>query len=352
MKQFMGASTSGNLKEAVNGLKEPKLILLFSNESAFAGHVKELEKLYPNVPSIGCTGNSYVKTQVVENGCSIIAFTGELKVKTGVLTNVDTTPVLKMLYLEEGLIEIGANKEDSVCIDFCTGNDSCVVTTLNMSLRRRQISLVGGTAWSTQVSVNGKIYENACVYALVKNMRGRIKTYKENIYHPTNFRYLATKTEPKQHKIITLDNRPAADIYCEALGIPESKIETQTYENPFGRYIGSSVYIISIKEKQENGIVCFKQVNEMDILTILELSDVRKVVQNTMAQIRQDFHYNISGILSINCLFRYNLFSERGFFPTYLEWMDSLADHAGFIGMGEHYNTQHINQSMSCLVFE
>lgn len=58
MEQFMGTSVSGNLMEAVKGLQNPKLILLFSNVSTFANHVKELEKLYPNVPSIGCTGNS------------------------------------------------------------------------------------------------------------------------------------------------------------------------------------------------------------------------------------------------------------------------------------------------------
>lgn len=351
MKQFIGASTSGNLKDAVRGLENPKLIILFSEASIFAKQVKELEKLYPGVPSIGCTGGSYVKTQVVEEGCSVIAFTGELKAETGVLTHVDKTPVLRIRHLEESLSKIGANSSNTVCIDFCTGNDGCVVTTLNMSLRKRQISLVGGTAWGTEVSVNGKVYENACVYALVKNEGGKIKTYKENIYRPMEFRYVATRTEPEQHKIVMLDGRPAADVYCEALGIPASKIETQTYENPFGRYIGSNVYIISIKEKQDNGIVCFKQVNEMDIITILQLDDVDKVVQNTMTQIQQDFK-NISGILSVNCLFRYNLFKERGFFNTYLDRMGSLAEHAGFIGMGEHYNTQHVNQSMSCMVFE
>lgn len=351
MEQFMGTSASGNLKEAVSGLKNPKLILLFSEVSMFANHVRELEKLYPGVPSIGCTGSSYVKTQVVEKGCSVIAFTGAAKAETGVLTHVDKMPVLMIRHLEESIARLGANAENTVCIDFCTGNDSCVVTTLNMSLRKHRISLVGGTAWSNEVSVNGKIYENACVFALVKNEGGRIKTYKENIYRPTNVRYVATKTQPEEHKIVTLDGRAAAEVYCEALGIPESKIETQTYENPFGRYIGTNIYIISIKEKQENGIVCFKQVNETDILTILELDDVDKVIENTMAQIRQDFGH-ISGILSINCLFRYNLFSQRGFFGTYLGKMGSLADHAGLIGMGEHYNAQHINQSMSCMVFE
>ncbi len=91
--------------------------------------------------------------------------------------------------------------------------------------------------------------------------------------------------------------------------------------------------------------------NETDIITILELDDVDKVVQNTMVQIQQDFP-RISGILSINCLFRYNLFTEHGFFGTYLQRMGSLGNHGGLIGMGEHYNAQHINQSMSCMVFE
>lgn len=351
MKQFMGTSASGDLKEAVRGLENPKLILLFSEVSMFARHVKELEKQYPGVPSIGCTGSSYVKTQTIEKGCSVIAFTGEVKAETGVLTKVDKTPMLMIRHLEESLAKIRPNPNNTVCIDFCTGNDSCVVTTLNMSLRKQKISLVGGTAWSSEVSLNGVVYENACVYALLKNEKGRIKTYKENIYKPMNFRYIATKTDPSQNKIISLDGKAASQVYCEALQIPESKIETQTYENPFGRYIGTDIYIISIKEKQDSGIVCFKQVNEMDIITILELDNVDQVIKNTIMQIQQDFPH-ISGILSINCLFRYNLFCEHGFFNTYLNWMNGLSDHAGFIGMGEHYNEQHINQSMSCVVFE
>ncbi len=54
MKQFFGMSQNGNLSEAVNGLRQPQFIMLFSNDSQFESHVKTLEKLYPNVPSIGC----------------------------------------------------------------------------------------------------------------------------------------------------------------------------------------------------------------------------------------------------------------------------------------------------------
>ncbi len=352
MEQFIGKSLSGNLKEAVYGLSEPKFIILFSKEEYFEKHVRELEKMYPDIPSIGCVGTSYTgDIYNGDDGCSVIAYTGSIEAVTGVLTDIEQAPVLKIRELDENMRKINAESDNTVCIDLCTGNDGCVVTTLNMVLRRFNISLVGGTSWCDKVSVNGKVYSDACVYAFVKNLSGRIKTYKENIYRPTDNRFVVTKTDTKEKKIISLDNTPAAQVYCRALNIPESKIETQTYENPFGRFIGKEIYIISIKQQQENGIVCFKQVNEMDVLTILQLDDVDRVVNSTISKIKNDFP-TISGIFSVNCLFRYNLFSEHDYFGAYLSRMQGLGCHAGFVGMGEHYNGQHINQSMSCVVFE
>ena len=59
MKQIFGKSQSGNLQEAVRGISRPQLLMLFSNSEQFERHVKELEELYPNVPSIGCIGMCY-----------------------------------------------------------------------------------------------------------------------------------------------------------------------------------------------------------------------------------------------------------------------------------------------------
>ena len=73
MRQFFGTSRHGNLKEAVQGLGCPQFIMLFSNDGQFDAHVRELENLYPGVPSIGCIGMSY-DIRVVENGVSVIAF--------------------------------------------------------------------------------------------------------------------------------------------------------------------------------------------------------------------------------------------------------------------------------------
>ncbi len=78
MRQFFGMSQSGNLQEAVRGLKSPQLIMLLSNNEQFEEHVKKLESLYPHVPSIGCIGMCY-DTKVVEKGVGVIAFYGWYK---------------------------------------------------------------------------------------------------------------------------------------------------------------------------------------------------------------------------------------------------------------------------------
>lgn len=56
--KFSGMSQSGNLPEAVQGLRNPQLIMLLSNSDQFEAHVKKLEELYPQIPSIGCIGRS------------------------------------------------------------------------------------------------------------------------------------------------------------------------------------------------------------------------------------------------------------------------------------------------------
>jgi len=84
LRQFFGKSQTGNLQEAVRGLSKPQLILLLSNSEQFEAHVKKLEALYPNVPSIGCIGMSY-DTKVVEKGVVVIAFYDGISAAANVL---------------------------------------------------------------------------------------------------------------------------------------------------------------------------------------------------------------------------------------------------------------------------
>ncbi len=351
MKQFFGISQSGNLQDAVRGLQNPQLIMLFSNSGQFEEHVKKLEALYPNVPSIGCIGMCYDK-RIVEKGVGIVAFSDGVTVAANVLEKASVMPVKYIQRLEKDVAKVNGSHNDTICIDFCSGNDACVLTTIHSVLKHRNISLVGGTGDAGKVSANGKVYEDAVAYAMVRNNNGKVKAYKENIYHQMgNYRVVASKTDKSEYILGDLNGKPAKQVYQQILRVTEEQILTQTFKNPFGKINGNETCIISIKEVCGNGLTCYRQVNDSDVLILLELGDYRKIVKNTIQEIRQDFS-RISAVFSVNCLFRYLLFTENNYMQEYLEEMGTLGNHVGLVGYGEHYNNQFVNQSMSCVVFE
>lgn len=351
MRQFFGMSQSGNLQEAVQGLRNPQLIMLLSNSDQFEAHVEMLEKLYPHIPSIGCIGMSY-DTRVVEKGVGIIAFYDGISATANVLEEVSVMPVKYIERLEQDVKAINSSREDTICIDFCSGNDACVLTTIYSELKRKGISLVGGTGDAGKVSANGKVYQDAVAYALVKNNHGRVKAYKENIYHQMgDHRFIASKTDKANYIMGKLNGVPAKQVYQEMLHISEKDIQTQTFKNPFGKINGDDICIISIKEVSGNALTCFRQVNDSDVLVLLELGDYKAIVKETIQKIKKDFP-RISAVFSVNCLFRYLLFTENNYMKEYLHEMSALGNHAGLVGYGEHYNNRFVNQSMTCVVFE
>ena len=351
MRQFFGMSQNGDLAEAVKGLDTPQFIMLMSNNAQFETHVKTLEKYYPGVPSIGCIGMSY-DIRVVEEGVGVVAFYDGVSAAANVLEQVSVMPAKYIKRLEEDVQIVNGTSADTVCIDFCSGNDACVLTTINTVLNRRGISLVGGTGDAGKVAVNGRIYEDAVAYAIVRNLNGKVKTYKEKIYRKHgNYRFIASDTDKENYVIGTLNGKSAKQVYKSILHVTDEQILTQTFQNPFGKINGDDTCIISIKEVQGDALACFRQVNDSDVLIMLELADYEAVVRRTIQNICRDFPSR-SAVFTVNCLFRYKLFCERGYMETYLQEMSELGNHAGLVGYGEHYNNRFVNQSMTCVVFE
>lgn len=135
MKQFTGISRSGDVKEAVLGLERPQLLILCgSDKEAFKNQVEEIEALFPGVPSIGCVGQSYAKTDVVENGFTVTAFYDGISARANVLEEAGTMPVKYIKRLEKDMNAVNGTAENMVCMDFCAGNDECVLATINSVL--------------------------------------------------------------------------------------------------------------------------------------------------------------------------------------------------------------------------
>ena len=272
MKQIYRVDKSGNLAQAISEITAPKLLLLMSNNEQFEQHVEELERYFPGVPSIGCIGGSYGgQTVVADNGVAVIAMEGNLSVVTNVLEQASTMPVKYIGRLEEDINKVAASQNNTICIDFCSGNDACVLTTIYSVLGKKHISLVGGTGDGGKVSVNGKIYADADAYALIRNNDGKIKVYKENIYKQVPAcRFIASKTDRSKYLIGELNGRPARKVYQDILNIGDKEMATQTFKNPLGKMNGQDICIISIKEVVGDKLECYRQVNDSDVLTLLD----------------------------------------------------------------------------------
>ncbi len=350
MRLTYGSSKTGSLSEAVSGISKPSFLILMSNDANFEKHVEEMEKAFPGVPSIGCVAISYEKGAC--DGVGVSAFF-DVDVVTGVIENASTMPVKSIKSFEDNLRSIRPDSKNTVCIDLCTGNDATVLATLNTVLGKQRIQLMGGTGDAGRVSRNGVVCTDADVYAFVKNRGGKVKVYKENIYQPMKegYRFIASHTDRSKYLIGQLNGKPAKRVYMETLGISEREIAEQTFKNPFGKMIGDDICIISLKEVIGEGISCYRQVNDSDVLTLLELKDYRDILEDTTSRIKQDFN-RISGIYSVNCIFRYLVFEQNKTWGNYLSTMGRLGPHCGLVGFGEHNNDQFINQTMTCVVFE
>ena len=351
MRIFYGKSTSGNIAEATKGLGNPKLIIMVSNADNFEANVEAIEKQYPGVPSIGCVGMGY-DTTVVENGVSITGFLEGVTVQTGVLEKVSVSPARHIARLEKDIQAVKPGKENTAIIDFCAGNDAAVLTTLSGLVTKYNLQVMGATGDAGKVSVNGIVYADGMAYAIVKNEGGRVKTYKENIYEPIDKKQLiASKTDKSKYYLGELNGKPAKQFYMELTGCSESGIVDQTFKNPFGKMMGDDVCIASIKAVSGNGLILYRQINDSDILTLLEMRDPMEIAQHTVDRIRSDFNH-VSAIFSVNCIFRYLVLKQRNELNAYLDKIGTLGSSCGLVGYGEHYNTQFVNQTMTCVVFE
>ena len=202
------------------------------------------------------------------------------------------------------------------------------------------------------MSANGRVYEDAAAYALVRNLHGRVKIYKENIYRQMGEERLVTSGTDKAEGLIGAFNGQSARlVYQNLLHAEARNLETQTFRNPLGQLDGEETYITSVREASGSALRCYRPVGDAQVLTVLELGDYPAIVRHTVQTIRRDFP-RPSAVFSVNCLLRYLLFRRDRYMREYLREMGSLGNHAGFVGYGEHYNGRLVNQTMVCAVFE
>lgn len=347
------------IAEATSGISTADGIIFMSDYGRLEQFSAKLSQIYPDIDIIGTAGTVYFGNTIDDKNILIVtAITGDASLSGGVLEDVAKMPLRHMYRLSDSVKKVDPGDDDTVCIEFCTSNEEVLVSSLNVILDPEGIGLAGGTVYGAPdgkpslVSYNGKVYDDACAYMIIKNKSGKAYVIRENIYDKGDGpEHTATKVNLANKELIELDNRPAADVYMEETGVSKGEIVDNVMKAPFGRVIDNDIYVSSMNGVTASGsITNYKRINQSDSLCILKLLDYREINQDTRDEIR-GLVARPSLIFSINCIYRYLLFQDERYLDEFLSDMSNVAPFVGYIGGGEQYNRQHVNQTMVCAVF-
>ena len=352
------------INEAAGG-RVPILIVFFSSNVQFYYHSNKLHEIYPQSTIIG--SSSYICLSSEGYGpdglCALAVFDG-IDCVAGVMPEVQVYPMQYAADVTEAAHRI-AKFENTVCLEFTTALLACeeiVLDTLNKGLEGTGIPVfgsssgMGASSIMTYVSLNGQIYNEACVFVLIHNEMGGIKLIRENMYRPTIVSFMVTDVDCERRIIYEFDGRNAAQFLCEKLGIRKDRIRDYLAEHPFGCMVGDEIYNISVEDvdPDSGAVYCDSRVYNRTKIVLMEARpDIREVWRRTYELAMDSGNFKPAFTLIANCVIRTDYLIEHRLID---EFNDAMTDYykcyVGTSGMGEQLYDRHLNQTMIMALFE
>ncbi|MGL4738903.1 MAG: FIST signal transduction protein [Cellulosilyticaceae bacterium] len=366
MQYKIGRSSKRDRKEAIGeaslGLVNPKFIFYCAGIEHFEAYTEEISNRFPEAVCMGATTFAAFDRQGAhKETLMILGIESGIECYGDVLEDADRYP-LKYVDRVEACVTKMKDARNTMCFEVSSAlmsSEEFVLSTLNSVLEKKDIPIFGGSAGDfgkaekTMIGFNGKVYDKACAFVLIKNLSGKIRFYQENIYKPTKHHFFSTKVDVKNRIVHEYNNRPAAEVMAEALGTTLSQLPKYLDSYPLGRIIGDKMYITANQMITANkGMAYHAKVYNNSHMVLLEPDDYKEVVKCTLAQIKEEVP-RPQLTLVVHCLARSILFEKEGYLNDFAKELGgTLGEYVGFGGYGEQLGKQHFNQTMIVAVFE
>ncbi len=342
--------------------RNPILILFSSNVDDFSFVAKEMYEKFPASTVMGMS--SYINFSSEGygiNGVSAIAVYAGIECSSGVLYDITTYPLRYVHNVNDALNAIGT-VENLVTLEFTPAFGNCeeiVQDTFRTAFTGVRVPVVGSSAGTpngrevSYVSLNGQIYDEACVFTIIRNLNGPVHIFKENLFKPTGDEYKATDVDCDERAVYEYDSRPAAAVVANALHIPIEDLEDELLMHPVGRTEKGELYITEVDKIHPDGrITYFSRIYNNCIVQQLELDDMDMVWKETAMNVHEKVS-DISFSLVVNCCSRSNYFLKEDKFDEYNSFLTTeYGNFFGVSGYGEQMNFTHLNQTMLLVCFE
>lgn len=343
----------------------PSLVLFFSDDELFPDVARELSRRFPAATVIGAsTFASFSPGGLCRHGLNVAALEGGVHVSSGLIREVTRHPGLiyddvvrdALAAIEPGGVAVG----ETCCLVMNpsgTASEELVLDVLARALDGTGIPVFGGSASSDvcvrgSVSLDGNVYSNSSVFALVSIEGEAIDICQENVFRPMGGGFRVTGSDVGRRTLHELDGRPAADVLCEALGVEPDGLAAALAEHPLGRVPKGQLFIDEVERiAGDGGIVTYCRILEGSEVVLLEARDFPTTMGDTLERIHAHLD-RIDFALAVNCFSRTQMYLRNGWMDEFCERMSgSLGSYVGLTSHGEQLGRYQLNLTLLVLSF-
>ncbi|MBO6302235.1 MAG: hypothetical protein J6N15_07345 [Ruminiclostridium sp.] len=345
---------------------QPKLIVFSSDLDNFMLYSGAFREKFPVSQIIGTTSFLNCSDEChAERGLAAMAIYSGIDCAGGVLEECGRCPVKYIGEAETAISLLRLSKEDTgrtCCLEFTSAHGNCeelAIDTLRRAAGGADIPLFGSSAGVKKgtscsfVSLNGRVYTDACVFMYLRNTRGRISLIRGNTYRQTGHFFQATNVDCEKRTVYEFDGRTAGEYLSSLINIEIPVLERELTFHPIGRIYDDNVYITDAKEIGEDmSVTFFSHIYNYSRLVLLEPDDANNVKRQFIEKL-ESIGYTPSFSIAVNCFFDYGVFDSKGFSEEFIRYIgDKCGKYLGVSGCGEQIDNMHVNKTMLLAAFE
>jgi len=372
MKWHLGYSvkedTLAAIEEACQTFRntQPELVLFFSDSIRFERVAVLLHGIFPKAVTMGAsTYASFSLQGLCRNGINVMALIGggDVRICANHIDEITKYPMKYKQNIERAVSQLEPlqpGTQNTVCFllnPAGTGSEELVLDTIGEVLHDKHIPVVGGSASSEacvtgKVSLNGRIYADSSVFALIQLSKGHVYIYQENIFKPMDHTFTITRADVDRRTIYELDGHPAAEVLCRALQVPFDQLALKLVRHPFGRIPDNKLFVDEVERVNQDGsITTFCRVFNQSQIVLLEPCDCQQTLSQTLAAIHAEMPVIDSSII-INCYSRTQMFLQNGWMDEFLHvFGTSMGAYIGLTSHGEQLGDYQLNLTLLVLSF-
>ncbi len=327
---------------------QPTFLLYFHSIAFSPIDIAEvLKKLYPQVPTMGCSTAGEIMTGHMLEGHLVIAGFSNEQVAEAKVKAIGQEGV-KATYRE---LTGGAGDPDLathvgiILMDGLASQEEVIMDALGSE---SDITFVGGSAGDelkfvqTHVAANSELVKHGGALALL-HVPGGFDIIKTQSFSSTGKCLLPTKVDRASRAVLEFDGKPATLAYAEALGVPaDSELLNSFMAHPLGLMAGDEPFVRAPLRTDNDKLHFSCEVHEGLELSLLQATDIVADTSKSLAQ------FDFQALVVFNCILRTLELKAKGKAKDFGELF--VKPTIGFSTYGEAY-IGHINQTATILAF-